>query len=128
MDLINLLTSNLVISWLSSICWHLVWQSNGFHANKTGVLNFITSDNVSTMEIIDIHFYCWGYGNYIYYPESLRDKNKEMVNVWTFDSLRIRDVLKYDSCIESNFQIFAILYFLSVSELENCHSPTTTST
>jgi hypothetical protein len=34
-------------------------------------------------------------------------KNKQMVNVWTFDSVRII----YDSGIESNFQTFAICLF-----------------
>ena len=31
-----------------------------------------------------------------------------MVNVWTYDSVRMQDVLIYDSGIESNFQKYAI--------------------
>ena len=39
-------------------------------------------------------------------------KNKQMVNVWTFDSVRMRYVLIYDSGIESNFQTFTICLFV----------------
>jgi hypothetical protein len=35
-----------------------------------------------------------------------------MVNVWTFDSVWMWDVIIYDSDIESNFQIFAICLIL----------------
>ena len=35
-----------------------------------------------------------------------------MVNVWTYDSVRMQDVLIYDSDIEYNFQTFAICLFV----------------
>ena len=38
-------------------------------------------------------------------------KNKQIVNVLTFDSVIMRDVLIYDSGIESNFHTFAICLF-----------------
>ena len=44
-------------------------------------------------------------------------KNKQTVNVWTFDSVRMRYVLIYDSANESNFKRLSFAYFLSLSEL-----------
>ena len=35
-------------------------------------------------------------------------KNKEMVIVWKFDSVRMQDLVIYDSDIKSNFQKFLI--------------------
>ena len=49
-----------------------------------------------------------------------------MVNVWTFDSIRMWDVLIYDSDIESNFQTLAICLFfypsVSCTILDNSQS------
>ena len=42
-------------------------------------------------------------------------KYMQMLNVWTFDWVRIRDVLIYDSGIESKFQTFAsCLFFIAL--------------
>ena len=38
-------------------------------------------------------------------------ENKQMVNVWTFDSVGMWDVVIYDSGIESNFQTLTICLF-----------------
>ena len=81
---------------------------------KGGVLNFIILAHVSLKKIIYINFYCEGYENskglaiIQDFTAHWAIKNKQMVNVWTFDSVRMWDVLIYDSGIESNFQTIAI--------------------
>ena len=84
---------------------------------KGGVFNFITLAYISSKKIIFIHFYCQGYehskGLAIIqdFTAHWALKNKQMVNVWTFDSARMQDVLIYDSGIESNVQTLAICLF-----------------
>jgi hypothetical protein len=73
--------------------------SKGCCKKKPGVFNFISLAYVSLKKIKDIHFHCKGYVN----SKGLaiiRDftshwaiKNKQMVKVWTFDSVRMMDVL-----------------------------------
>ena len=77
---------------------------------KPGVSNFVTSAFISSKKMIDIHFYCSenehskGLTIIQDFTAHWAIKNKRMVNVWTFDSVRMQDVLIYDSNIESNFQ------------------------
>ena len=59
---------------------------------KTGVFDFITLAYVSSKKMTDIHFYCQIYENYKGLA-IIQDftahwviKNKQMANVWTFDS------------------------------------------
>ena len=64
--------------------------------------------------IVDINFYSLGYEKYIglaiiqYFAAHWAIKNKEMVNVWKFDFIRMWNALVYDSVIESNLQTIAI--------------------
>ena len=59
---------------------------------KIGVLNFITLAYLSSKKMIYIHFYCNGYedskGLAIIqdFTAHWAVKNKQMANVWTFDS------------------------------------------
>ena len=71
--------------------------------NKPELSNFITLAYISPKKIIDIHFYCWQYEN-SKGPAIIQDftahwaiTNKQMVNVWKFTSVRMHDVLIYDS-------------------------------
>ena len=61
---------------------------------------------VSSKKLIDIHFYFYGYES-SKGPAIIQDftahwaiKNKQMVNVWTFDSVWMKEVLIYYSDIE----------------------------
>ena len=58
---------------------------------KPGVLNLKTLAYVSSKKMINIHFYFLGYENskglviIQYFTAHWAIKNKQMVNVWTFD-------------------------------------------
>ena len=62
----------------------------------------------SSKKMIDIWFYCKSYENSISFA-IIQDftahwgiRNKEMVIVWKFDSVRMQDLVMYDSDIKSN--------------------------
>ena len=86
---------------------------------KPDVLIVITLAYVYSRKMKDIHFYCWGYENskgWAIIQDFIAHwaiNNKEMVNVWTFDSFRMRDVLIFwfGHWIKfSNIRHFLILY------------------
>ena len=68
----------------------------------------------------DIHFYFQGFKNTLGlaiiqdFMAHCAIKNEQMVNIWKFDLIRMRDLSKYDSHIELNFQNFTIcMFFMS---------------
>jgi hypothetical protein len=70
---------------------------------KHGVSNFISLAYISSKKMRDICFHCYRYESSkgLSIIQDLTAhwaiKNKQMVNVWTFDSVRLHDVLIYDS-------------------------------
>ena len=75
---------------------------------KPGVLKFVILAGDSSKKMIDIRFYCQSYecskGLAIIqdFTAHWGIRNKEMVIVWKFDSVRMQDLVMYDSDIKSN--------------------------
>ena len=75
---------------------------------KPGVLKLVILAGDSSKKMIDIRFYCQSYecskGLAIIqdFTAHWGIRNKEMVIVWKFDSVRMQDLVMYDSDIKSN--------------------------
>ena len=84
---------------------------------KRGFSNCITLAYVSSKKIIYIYFYCQGYENskglaiIQYFIGHWAITNKQMANVWTIDSVRMRDILKWF------FKLSVFAHFLLFREL-----------
>ena len=75
------------------------------HKKPDGV-DFVTLAHISSKKNVDIYFYGYGYESYKGlaiiqdFTAHWAIKNKQMVNVWTFDSVWMQEVLIYSSGIE----------------------------
>ena len=90
---------------------------------KPPLSNLVTSAYISIRNLIDIIFSSKeyenskGFANIQDFAAHWAIKNKQMVNVWKFDSVRMQNVLIHYSHVESKFQTFAICLFLPLIEL-----------